>query len=111
MKTKCPDIHTVPELAHLVPAIDRAKKVPCDENDLVLGLCNARGKVVGAATLRCYRQLSTLTRELGRLGYEPLVLPDERRMDGCDVVFIMRLAGDGEAAVTRGAASRRQRLS
>lgn len=101
VKTKCPDIHNVPELTHLVPALERARKVPCDENDLVIGLCNSRGKVVGAATVRCYRQLSAFSREVAKLGYRPEVMADERRMDGCDVVFVMRLDGGLPATPVR----------
>lgn len=86
---KIDPIERVAELAHLVPALRKTRRIDCDESDFAVGVCDARGRVIAGEVLRCYRQVSFFSRAIARHRYLPLILDDESRMQGCDVLFVL----------------------
>ena len=57
--------------------------------------------MVGAALLRCYRQVSRFTREMAKLGYAAHLDPNCDAMQGCDVLYAApRKAGRGRGAAS-----------
>ncbi len=78
----------MPDLAPESQALRRAQSIDCDENDFAIGVCNADGRVIARTMLDCYRQVSRFSREMRKLGYAPLVVDDESRMQGCDVLLV-----------------------
>lgn len=85
---KIDSIERVAELGHLVPALRRTRLIDCDDSDFAVGVCDARGRVIAGEVLRCYRQVSFFSRAISRYRYRPLILDDEARMQGCDVLFM-----------------------
>lgn len=81
-------VEEVPELALVRVALDRARAIECDENDFAVGVCDPHGRVIAGTMLDCYRQVSKFSREMRKLGYAPVIVDDERRMQGCDVVYV-----------------------
>ena len=86
MKLPAPEILATPAWADVADALRKARTIDCEENDFAIGVCDAEGKVVGAALLRCYKQVSRFTREMQKLGYAAHI-DDSFDMQGCDVLY------------------------
>ena len=100
MKLPAPEILATPAWADVASALRKARTIDCEENDFAIGVCDADGRVIGAALLRCYKQVSRFTREMQKLGYAAHI-EDCEAMQGCDVLY----------AVPRKAAARRRAVS
>ena len=87
MKLPAPDILATPAWADVASALRKARSIECEENDFSIGVCDADGVVVGAALLRCYKQVSLFTREMRKLGYAPHIDSNCDAMQGCDVLY------------------------
>src|SRR6478735_1193529 len=61
MKLPAPEILATPAWADVAGALRKARTIDCEENDFAVGVCDAEGVVIGAALLRCYKQVSRVT--------------------------------------------------
>ena len=87
MKLPAPEILATPAWADVAGALRKARTIDCEENDFAVGVCDADGVVIGAALLRCYKQVSRFTREMRKLGYAAHIDPSCEAMQGCDVLY------------------------
>jgi hypothetical protein len=87
MKLPAPEILATPAWADVASALRKARTIDCEENDFAVGVCDDRGRVIGAALLRCYKQVSRFTREMRKLGYAAHIDPSCEAMQGCDVLY------------------------
>src|SRR4051812_8324207 len=86
MKLPAPEIRATAAWADVAGALSKARTIECEENDFAVGVCDADGVVIGAALLRCYKQVSRFTREMRKLGYPPHTDGSCEAMRGCDVL-------------------------
>ena len=98
MKLPAPEILATPAWADVASALRKARSIECEENDFAIGVCDADGRVVGAALLRCYKQVSRFTREMEKLGYAAHIDDNTEAMQGCDVLY----AAPRKSAARRG---------
>lgn len=90
MRTTAPDIDDVPALHNIATAIQHAREVDCSENDLIVGVCDANGRVMAATTLRCFDQVSALHQTMESFGYRWMILA-EQDMQGCDLLYLRQM--------------------